>query len=211
MPMEVLLATTNPNKVLEFKNLLARNEKQASSLAETMFVFRDANQLGVQLPDVDETGESLQENARLKASASAKATGCWSLADDTGLEVDALGGRPGVHSARYAGSPGNMPANREKLLRELEGITFAERRAKFVCWLAVAAPDGRIVQEASGECDGLILASAQGTSGFGYDSLFWIPEAKQTLAELPADKHAAYSHRARAMQRLVAAWDPSLR
>ena len=209
--MEVLLATTNPNKVFEFKNLLARNEQQASPLAEMMFVLRDANQLGVRLPDVDETGESLRENARLKAVESAQATGCWTLADDTGLEVDALAGRPGVHSARYAGSPGNMPANREKLLRELEGIPFAARTAKFVCWLTVAAPDGRIVQEASGQCNGLILTSAQGTSGFGYDSLFWIPEAKQTLAELHPDQHVEYSHRARAMKRLVATWDPNRR
>ncbi len=156
---------------------------------------------GVPVPD--ETGTTFLSNARLKARAIAQATGRVALADDSGLEVDALGGEPGVRSARYAGDDANDGANNARLLHELDGIHGVNRRARFRCVLALVAPDGKEVT-AEGRIEGFVLLAPQGDGGFGYDPLFQ-PEgdAARSLAEyLPSEKNAV-SHRGRAAQKLL--------
>jgi XTP/dITP diphosphohydrolase len=153
-------------------------------------------------PDPDETGETFQENARIKASEFAKSLGQWVLADDSGLTVDALGGRPGVYSARYAGKHGDDAANNQKVLDELQGVPAEGRGAAFVCRLAIADPEGNIRLEAGGKCRGRIIQSLVGTHGFGYDPLFLIPEYHQTFGQLPPVVKNQLSHRCRAFEHL---------
>jgi len=145
-----------------------------------------------------ESGESFQENARQKAVVAAKASGCLAVADDSGLEVDALGGRPGVLSARYGG-PGASDADRiALLLRELHRTPEAERAARFRCVIAIAEPDGT-VQFAEGVCEGRIARASRGTHGFGYDPIFEIPSLGKTFAELAPEVKNRLSHRALAL------------
>ncbi len=155
---------------------------------------------------VDEGGETLAENARRKAVGYARALGEWVLADDTGLEVDALGGAPGVRSARFAGDGATMAENRARLLAELDGAGESRRTARFVCHLAVANPAGEVVAEATGHCRGRIRFAGTGEFGFGYDSLFEIVEYRRTLAELGPAATAVIGHRGRAVRALVAGW-----
>jgi len=158
------------------------------------------------VPDPDETGETFEANAAIKAEAWRRATGLPALADDSGLEVDALGGAPGIHSARYAGVHGDTAANNAKLLRELAGVPPEKRTARFVCALALALPDGSPVRTLRGVCPGRIVAAAQGGRGFGYDPLF-VPEGfEQTFGELPDAVKASLSHRARAFALARARW-----
>jgi len=190
--MPLLLATLNPGKRREFLALLA--DLPADQL-------RLPADLGLDL-NVPETGQSFAENARLKAAAFAQASGLPTLADDSGLEVDALDGAPGLYSARYAG-PGASGADlRRKLLHELRHIP-PPRRARFVCVAAVAQPlpYGRVdVVEFFGEVLGEIALAEHGENGFGYDPLFYIPDRGATLAELPDSIKNQISHRARAFQ-----------
>lgn len=153
-------------------------------------------------PEPEETGLTFAENACIKAREFALATGQWVLADDSGLTVDALGGRPGIYSARYAGSHGNDAANNAKVLEELRGLPPEKRGAAFVCQLAVADPDGNIRLEAGGQCRGRIIESLEGANGFGYDPMFLIPEYHQTFGELPAIVKHQLSHRCRAFEHL---------
>lgn len=154
------------------------------------------------LADVDETGTTFEENARLKATAYAKATGEWVLAEDSGLVVPALKGRPGVYSARYAGTHGDDAANNAKLLAELGPLPDDRRAAYYVCVAALAAPTGEIQATSEGRCHGVILRAARGQGGFGYDPLFLVPEFHQTFGELSLRVKQALSHRARAIMQL---------
>jgi len=154
------------------------------------------------VPDVEETGSTFEENARLKAVQVARATGAWTLGEDSGLVVPALKGRPGVHSARYAGKQGDDAANNARLLAELAPLSDDRRAAYYVTVAVLADPTGEIRATAEGRCHGIIIKEARGTGGFGYDPLFLIPEFHRTFGELsPRVKHAL-SHRARALERL---------
>lgn len=147
--------------------------------------------------DIEETGQTFLENARLKASGVARALGTWAIADDSGLQVDALNGAPGIYSARYADSD---RARVERLLSAMAGIS--DRRAQFVCALALARPDGSIALETEGICGGVILTQPQGKGGFGYDPVFYVEEVGQTFAEMsPLEKHH-HSHRGIAFRQL---------
>ncbi len=153
--------------------------------------------------EVEETGSTFAENARLKASVQAKNLGVWVLAEDSGLAVDALEGRPGVFSARYSGPNATDESNNRKLLDELAGIPLERRTAQYVCCAALADPQGNIRAESEGTCRGRIRFEPVGTGGFGYDPLFEILEYHRTFAELGGAVKSAISHRARALQRMV--------
>ncbi len=192
---ELVLATGNPHKVRELRQLLRPLPIRLGSLADFAGIG-----------PVDEDGKTLAENARRKAVGYARSLGKWVLADDTGLEVDALRGAPGVRSARFAGEGATMAENRSRLLEELAEVPGPDRTARFVCHLAVADPAGRILAEAAGACRGRLRCTAAGEFGFGYDSLFEIVEYRRTLAELGPAATAAIGHRGRGVRRLVAAW-----
>lgn len=185
----LVIASSNAGKVREFAALLAGQGLLIGSMPEDL--------------DVEETGATFAENARLKASAVARATGCWALADDSGLEVVALGGAPGVFSARYGSSDGARIA---RLLHELAALEeescsagrAPDRRGRFVAALALANPLGTVVLEVEGVCEGRILAAPRGEAGFGYDPVFWVEEAGQTFAEMAPEVKARLSHRGRA-------------
>jgi len=190
--MKLLVATRNAHKLAEIRAILSVPGLELVGAGELPG-----------LPDVEEDAPTFEGNASKKARTLAVAAGCWTLADDSGLEVDALGGEPGVHSARYAGPEASTPANNAKLLRELRGVR--DRRARFRCVLALAAPDGR-VWTVDGRCEGHLLEEPRGAQGFGYDPLF-VPEGyDQTFAELAPAVKNRLSHRGRALARAVAEW-----
>jgi XTP/dITP diphosphohydrolase len=180
----LLLASGNPGKLVELQALLRGLPVEVVSRPD--------------LPDVAETGETFVENAILKAHAAALWSGEWALADDSGLEVDALDGAPGVLSHRYAGPDATDAERNARLLAELAGVPDARRTARFRCAVALAAPDGR-VWTAEGTCEGKIAHAPRGEHGFGYDPIFRLPDLNRTMAELlPAEKNHL-SHRARAL------------
>ena len=184
----LLVATNNPGKVREFEELLAGLPVQ--------IVF--PAQVGLSL-EVNESGETFEENAKIKALAYAQASGLLTLADDSGLEVDALGGAPGVRSARYAGSAANDADRYRKLLAALANVPPGQRSARFRCVVAVAQPDGTLYT-AEGTCEGEIGFAPRGKHGFGYDPVFIVQGREgQTMAELPSDVKNQISHRARAL------------
>ena len=154
-----------------------------------------------------EDGLTFADNARIKAVHYARATGLWCLADDSGLAVDALGGEPGVRSARYAGVGESRTerdmANNAKLLRELKGTPPADRTARFVCSMCLADPPGTVVDETSGTMEGMIGSEPRGDNGFGYDPLFVLPRLACTSAELPPDKKNVLSHRGDALRQMA--------
>lgn len=200
MTRKLLVATHNPGKVREYRELLAGLPLDVTYL--------DAE--GVTL-EVDETGTTFAENAILKATTYAQLTGLWTWADDSGLAVDALGGAPGVYSARYAG-PGASDADRyRKLLDALTGVPWAQRTARFRCTVAVAAPAAAEtlhatslrVCTADGACEGIIAFGPAGSNGFGYDPVFYLPEHGLTMAQLPPEVKNRVSHRGRAAQAAV--------
>lgn len=191
MPV-LVLATGNRKKVIELRMILEPYGIELVGLDQYPH-----------LPPVDETGDTFAANAALKAIAAAKGTGHWALADDSGLAVDALGGRPGVHSARYAG-PGCTDAdNNAKLFQEMNGIPNERRSAQFVCHLTLADPTGQVRVSVEAFCRGRIIHELRGNQGFGYDPLFLIPEYHQTFAELGLSVKAQLSHRSRALQLLL--------
>jgi XTP/dITP diphosphohydrolase len=153
-------------------------------------------------PEIDETGKTFEENARLKASGLAKVLGKWVLAEDSGLVVPGLNGRPGVYSARYAGKHGDDEANNDRLLAELAPLPDDRRAAYYVCVAALAKPDGEIVAVTEGRCHGIIAKERRGSGGFGYDPLFLVPEYHRTFGELSLRVKQALSHRARAITAL---------
>lgn len=189
--MKLLLATGNEHKARELGALLGRVPLELTTLKEFPAV-----------PPVVEDGRTLMENAVKKAIGPALATGLWALADDTGLEVEALGGRPGVFSARYAGPDCDFKANCEKLLSELEGVPPPARRAVFRTVVALASPEGR-VQCREGLLEGRIASHPVGKNGFGYDPVFFIPDEGRTLAQLDDDEKNALSHRALALKAIL--------
>jgi XTP/dITP diphosphohydrolase len=185
--MRLLIATTNSGKVREYQQLMRGLNCELIGLAE----------VGI-TQDVDETGSTYEENARLKAREYAALSGLLTLADDSGLEVDALGGRPGVHSARYAP---DSPARIRRMLTEMQNVLLDRRAARFQCVIALAWPDGR-TEITSGTCEGWITTEARGSNGFGFDPVFYVPERGMTMAELPDDVKNQISHRARAAQKI---------
>jgi len=190
--LEVVIASRNPGKVAEIERILGGLPVRWLTALD----FPD-------VPETEETGSSFRENALIKARALAEHTGKPALADDSGLEVDALGGAPGVRSARYAGGHGNDRENVRRLLRELEEIPSERRTARFVCRVALCFPGGRCL-EAEGTCEGTIAEEPRGEGGFGYDPVF-IPEGYQsTFAELEPGQKDALSHRGRALAALRA-------
>ncbi len=188
MNVELLIASKNPGKIREIHEILAG------------LPVRLVTDPG--LPDVVEDGASFAENARKKAVAAARRSGTWALADDSGLEVDALGGAPGIRSARWSG--GGDEANNEKLLAELLDVPPAARTARYRAAVVVASPDGRVVAEAEAACEGVIGLERRGAGGFGYDPLFVLPEFGRTMAELTPGEKNAISHRGEALRRLRA-------
>lgn len=183
----LLVATHNSGKVAEFADLLDDDRIDWLTLADA----------GIQL-EVDENGETFQENAILKATAYAKLSGFLTLADDSGLEVDALGGRPGVMTARFGGE-GLSSAQRYRLLLEaMAGVPERDRGARFRCVIALAAPDGSLLGTADGVCEGRIALEPRGIGGFGYDPIFYLPGRGVTMAELSAGEKHRISHRGRA-------------
>jgi XTP/dITP diphosphohydrolase len=157
--------------------------------------------------DVAEDADTFDGNARKKAAETARALGCWVLADDSGLAVDALGGAPGVLSARYAGTHGDDEANNRKVVEALKAVPDLDRGAAFVCALALSDPSGAIRLESTGSCRGRITRQPRGRNGFGYDPLFLIPEYHQTFGELSVLVKHQLSHRSRAFARLRPALD----
>ena len=189
MAQELLIATGNKGKVAELRSLLAGLPLRLRDLAE----FPRAQ-------EVLETGQTFADNAALKAEGYARQTGLWTLADDSGLEVEALGGAPGVYSARYGGE-GLTDADRvQRLLEALSGTDDEARRARFVCVIAVADPRGEIRNLSTGTCEGRIVHSPRGTHGFGYDPVFLPDGFDQTFGELLAEIKQDISHRARALK-----------
>jgi XTP/dITP diphosphohydrolase len=188
----LLVATSNPGKLREFRAILP-SDIPVIGLAEA----------GATSPD--ETGTTFRENAALKASAAARATGLLTIADDSGIEVGALGGEPGVRSARYAGEPSNAARNRRALLNALERVPAPDRGARFVCVVALANRQG-VIAMAEGELPGTIASQERGGGGFGYDPIFEVEDGR-TVAELPAAEKNRRSHRAAA----IAAILPALR
>jgi len=187
-PLRLVLATRNRHKVEEISTLL-------TGLPVEILSFHDMPGL----PEVVEDGATLEENAIKKAEAVARATGLPSLADDTGLEVEALDGAPGVFSARYAGPEGDYEANNTRLLAELGDTPAAARRARFRCVVALAMP-GRETRVVEGRTEGTIIETPRGSSGFGYDPLFVPDGHERTYAEMTGDEKNAISHRGKAVR-----------
>lgn len=192
--MELLIATGNAGKAREFREMLGADR----------FAWRDLSAYPPGDP-VEETGRTFRANACLKASEYARRHGVWTLADDSGLEVDALGGSPGVLSARWAAVQGTGEGdadNNATLLRQLDAVPDDRRAARFVCVLALADPTGRITLTARDTVEGRVLREPRGRNGFGYDPLFYVEPLGRTTAELPPDEKHRISHRGKALRRL---------
>ena len=191
---EIVLASSNPGKVREINQLLATLDLHVLPQSEFGVV------------DAEETGLTFVENAILKARNAAQHTGLPAIADDSGIEVDALNGAPGIYSARFAGEGASDQQNLDKLLAELEGLPEAQRSARFQCLMVFLQhandPTPLICQ---GTWEGRILLAARGDNGFGYDPVFYVPTHDCSSAELPADVKNALSHRGQALRKLVAA------
>ncbi len=190
--MKIYIATQNPKKLKEIKAIL---NLPATEIASSL----DVPGLSV----VEETGVTFHENAILKAVNLARLTNRWALADDSGLEVEALNGAPGIHSARYAGEPVKYSANNEKLLTALRGET--NRKARFRCVLALSSPDGE-TRCVEGTCEGVITEAGRGRKGFGYDPLFQPDGFTQTFGEMDDAEKNRISHRGRALAKAKDSW-----
>ena len=192
--MKLLIATNNPGKVREYQELL----EDLPIAVEITYPAQEGLAL-----EVEESGETFEENARLKALAFAQASGLLTLADDSGLEVDALDGAPGVRSARYAGPDANDVDRYRKLLGELAGVPATQRSARFRCVVALAQPDDQIHTE-DGTCEGEIGYAPRGTHGFGYDPVFVVEGyGGRTMAELSPEIKNRISHRGRALAAIL--------
>ncbi len=187
--MQLLIATHNRGKLVEYQELLTGLPLELCTLDD----------VGIR-EDVEESGATFAENARIKAIAYARQSDMLTLADDSGLEVDALGGEPGVYSKRYAGDSASDADRITFLLYKLRDVPVEARSARFRCAIAIADPEGK-VWETSGTCEGDILFEPRGTNGFGYDPIFYFPKLGKTMAELPAAEKNKISHRARAAER----------
>lgn len=187
--MKIIIATHNKHKLAEMSRILSPMGYE---------VVTDTD-LGIELSDVEENGETFLDNARIKAEAGCKESGLPCIADDSGLCVDALGGAPGVFSARYSGVHGDDDGNNRKLLKELEDVPSEKRTAHFACAICVRFPDGSEVS-ATGKCEGYIGYEKKGSNGFGYDPLFMVGD--RSLAEMTAEEKDAISHRGNALKEL---------
>ncbi|UJF28182.1 XTP/dITP diphosphatase [Planococcus sp. 107-1] len=187
---QVIIATQNKGKAKDFEALFGPLGYEVLTLRD---VAKDM--------DVEETGVTFEENAILKAEAVAEALQTTVIADDSGLEIDALNGEPGVYSARYAGEAKSDEANIEKVLAKLEGVSEEQRTARFRCVLAIASPNKETVTY-SGSCEGMILSERRGDHGFGYDPIFFVPNEGKAMAELLPEEKAAISHRGNALREL---------
>lgn len=188
----IVVGTHNRKKLAELRELLEPLGIALSSLAELAGALT-----------VEETGTTFIENARLKATEQARHLGRWTIGEDSGLCVPALEHAPGVYSARYSGPEATDQSNNEKLLAEMARFSGDQRRAYYVCTIALSDPEGNIRVEAEGHCWGRILAAPRGEGGFGYDPLFEIPEYHRTFAELGSPVKSVLSHRARALEHFV--------
>ncbi|MEK6797682.1 MAG: XTP/dITP diphosphatase [Planctomycetota bacterium] len=184
----LLIATSNPGKLREVRAILAGLPLNLLTLAD----FPD-------LPAAIEDGATFEENAAKKALHYAGHAGTWTLADDSGLEVDALGGAPGVYSARYAGEGADDRANNAKLIRELSGVPVKRRTARFRCAVALASPT-EVLAKAAGAFEGLIVDEPRGPNGFGYDPHFFVPECNMTSAQMSPELKNSLSHRGQALR-----------
>lgn len=191
MPETIVVGTKNKKKLAELEAMLGA----------AGFVFRSIDEVRPGLLAPAETGETFEANAALKALYFAEKSGLLCLADDSGLEVSALNGAPGVHSARYAGEPSDDARNNRKLMDELRGIPLERRGADFVCVVAVARP-GRLLLSTRGTCHGVILEEPRGAGGFGYDPYFYYGPLKRCFAELTAEEKHEISHRGKALREL---------
>lgn len=180
----LVVATGNPGKLREMQAYLADLTWELTLKPEEL--------------EIEETGDTFAANACLKASQVANSTGNWAIADDSGLQIDALGGAPGVYSARYGKTDSERIA---RVLRELENQT--SRQAQFACAVAIARPDGAIALQSEGVCRGEILQSPRGNGGFGYDPIFYVPELQLTFAEMTPDLKRSISHRGKAIEALL--------
>ena len=191
--MKLVLASKNRHKLVEMQTILGQLGLEVVLESE----------VGVDV-DVDETGTTFEENALLKAKAVMEASGMAAIADDSGLEVDALNGAPGVYSARYGGKDSDA-ARTAYLLENMQDVPEEKRTARFVSAIACALPDGRVVT-ARGTCEGTILFHTQGDNGFGYDPVFYVPEIGMTFAEADGDRKNAISHRGNALKEFCKVW-----
>ena len=193
----VVIASRNRGKIVEIREIFRDLPIEFRSLSD----FSDA-------PEVVEDGTTFAENSRKKAREIARFTGLWALADDSGLEVDALGGRPGIHSARWAG--GGDEANNDRLLQELKDVPVEKRGARYRAHIAIADPEGKILSESEGACEGQIGFERNGSSGFGYDPLFFVPEFNCMMAEVSSETKNRISHRGQALEILRTEMGPIL-
>jgi XTP/dITP diphosphohydrolase len=183
---KLLLATNNPGKLAEYRALLDGCGWELVAPAE----------LGLTLSG-EEVGQTYEENAKMKAVQAAQASGLWALADDSGLEVEALGGEPGPQSARFGGEEATYQEKMALLLERLRGVPPQKRKCRFVCVIAIAEPSGE-VKLCQGACRGLVAEAPHGEGGFGYDPIFYLPDMARTMAQLAAAEKNALSHRGRA-------------
>ena len=195
--MQLLFATSNPHKIQEVAAILKPLDIDVIGL----------DRLDTPLPEPIEDGETFEENARIKAVYYAKAIGRMCLADDSGLEVDALGGKPGVYSARYAGVDGSRSerdqANNKKLLGELKDVPKEDRAARFVCAMCLVDSHGNIIAQTCGTFKGMIVDQPQGSNGFGYDPLLYLPDVDCTSGQLSSEQKNARSHRGDAARQIA--------
>ncbi|PYS52107.1 MAG: non-canonical purine NTP pyrophosphatase, RdgB/HAM1 family [Acidobacteria bacterium] len=189
LPTELLIATRNEGKVAELRPMLVELPLSLRSLKEFP-----------EIDEVEETGTTFSENAALKARSYAEQTRLWTLSDDSGLEVYALGGAPGVYSARYGGADLSYDERIKRLLDELSQTGSDDRRARFVCVIAIANAQGEIINLSTGTCEGTIARAPRGTNGFGYDPIFVPDDYEQTFGELLAEIKEKISHRAIALE-----------
>jgi XTP/dITP diphosphohydrolase len=189
---KLAIATRNSGKLREFKRLLGN----------ARFEFCSLDELGVDF-DAEETGDTFEANARSKSRDYAAATGILTLADDSGLEVDALGGAPGVYSARYAGEHGDDEANNDLLLANLADVAPGKRTARYKIVIALTDPVTMETVTVEGACEGEIWFERKGSNGFGYDPLFYVPQHHKSMAELTAEEKDALSHRGIAARKIA--------
>ena len=191
-PRRLLIATTNPGKLREFNDLLAPLRLPLLSLTDA-----------ADISEPEETGSTFLENAKIKASSYARQTGEWVIADDSGLEIDHLGGAPGVHSARFAGASSSYEEKMRSVLQQLDGIDPKNRGARFVSVIALADPGGKIAFTVEGACEGSISFEPRGSNGFGYDPIFIPCDFDRSFGEMSDEEKRALSHRGKASQALI--------
>lgn len=188
---KIILATQNKGKIKEFTAMLAKNSLDVQVIS--LLDIPDA-------PEIVEDGSTFEENAYIKAKAVCLQTNLITLADDSGLEVDFLGGAPGIHSARFAGEPRDDQKNNEKLLSLMQGVPYEKRTARFRCAICIVTPAGDCFKT-HGTCEGIIINEPKGENGFGFDPIFYLPQYEKTLAQLEPEIKNEVSHRAEAFRK----------